>query len=111
MSTSKNSEKAIELILNIAQGSECYLCLKSKGRAFLVEYIGWEETNSEPDFYFRHLPKSGLVPGISSYGINEIGVGFTKEEAIANYGVLTPKEFNGRILECKVTPGGFSKTN
>lgn len=96
---------SIDVVLDLTVGTKCFLCLKPNGRAFHVEYLGWDDSGDEPDFHFRNLPKNGLLPGISYYGINEIGVGRTANQAVENYGKMSIEQFQGKIPKCTVTPG------
>lgn len=62
-----------------------YICLIRNGRAFRSTYLGCLKTQNDPDFYFKHQERKGFKGITSFFGINEIGIGNTKEEAISNY--------------------------
>jgi hypothetical protein len=65
-----------------------FITLSKKQKAFKSKYLGCVKTKHEPDFYFKHLERKGFKDSISYFGINEIGIGNTKEDTQLNYGKL-----------------------
>lgn len=75
--------------INDIQNNQTYfICLSKVGKAFQSKYLGCVKESYGPDFYFEYLERKGFKGNISCFGINEIGVGITKDEAKENYGKL-----------------------
>lgn len=76
----------IQSVHDLQPRQEYYICLIPKGRAFKSIYLGCVKTPREPDFYFQLLERKGFKGSISFFGINEIGIGTSRNEARVNYG-------------------------
>lgn len=79
---------SIKTVNDLQNNQEYYVCLIPKGRAVKSKYLGCVKTNASPDFYFKILEGQLGKDTIHFQGINEIGIGTTKEEAKQNFGKI-----------------------
>jgi hypothetical protein len=68
---------------------------------FLAAYLPKERVNTNNlDYYFKYLERKGYKDGISFFGIDEIGIGSTRDEALKNYAKIpNEKPENYTIVE------------
>ena len=78
----------INSVNDLIPNTECYITLSSKGNAIKATYLGCVKVGYRCDFYFRFLEKKGYKNGISFFGMDEIGIGNTREEAKEGYGKI-----------------------
>lgn len=78
----------INSVDDLIPNTECYITLSSKGSAIKSTYLGCVKVGYGCNFYFRFLEKKGYKNGISFFGMDEIGVGNTREEAKDGYGKI-----------------------
>lgn len=70
---------------DLALNEHYFITLSKKQRPLQAKYLGAVKTKHNPDFYFRFTERKGFKETVSFFGINEIGVGSTPDEAKNNY--------------------------
>lgn len=81
-------KSTIYSVNDLILSEEYYISLLPKSKTYKVIYLGCVKTISTPSFYFKFLERKGFKDGISFFGINEIGIGNSREEAKISYAKL-----------------------
>lgn len=96
---------SIQSVNDLVPNQEYYISLLPKSKTYRVVYLGCVKTVSAPDFYFRFLERKGFKEGISSFGMDEIGIGSSREEAKMSYALLKVELPEKHFEDTRQVPG------